>query len=706
MNPTTKFNLELIDKICKNNIINKELIDNKLSIFPIYIVNGEYCLSMVALIENDFKNDSKNDRFFVGSQVGNVLTVKIPLNYLSSSFSHPDISYIEIAERIQPHNHKMVPDVRADSVWNGFNLPKGFTGKNVLIGISDWGFDYGHPMFMDTTLSYSRIRAAWDQFKIIGNPPSGMNYGVEYSSPSALAAANSDTAGKYYDYATHGSHVAGIAAGSGAGTKYRGVAFDAEYLFNSLQLDAGAAIDAFHWMKSIADADGKRLVINMSWGLYYIGTMDGNSLLSKAIDFLSAQNVVFVTSAGNNGQSNFHIKKTFSNDSLRSRIGFYPYSAHPNMWGQCITMWGETSNPFSARFEIYNAANVLVGTSDIFNTNLNFGYFDSILVINSDTIFYNFSVDSSNYLNSRPFIQMRIKNQNTTLKIVLHAFAPSGIVHFWNLVELDNGVGNWGLEFYAYGNYGVAGDSEFGIGEPACTESCIAVAAHSSEIVNLQGTLMPGYHAGFSSIGPLYSGQMKPDISAPGSSVISSINSYTTASYTSSSHVVFNGRTYHFASFSGTSMSSPALAGVAALVLEANPSLSTSQVKSILKTTARQDIRTGSIVAPGNSTWGMGKVTATDAVALALNTVAVYDADLEGSITVFPNPTDGVLSVLTDLSSDVQIGYEIFNIQGQMILKGNLDGSNQILLSDLVSGMFFLKIYTGNSSKIIRFIKF
>ena len=106
---------------------------------------------------------------------------------------------------------------------------------------------------MDTSLTTSRIRAAWDHFKLSGDQPSGYGYGVEYDSPTELSTAESDTAGTYYDYATHGNHVAGIAGGSGAGTSYRGMAFECEFLFNSIQLDAGSAIDAFNWMKGIAD---------------------------------------------------------------------------------------------------------------------------------------------------------------------------------------------------------------------------------------------------------------------------------------------------------------------------------------------------------------------------------------------------------------------------------------------------------------------
>jgi subtilisin family serine protease len=705
MSSSTIHDISTLVAKCEGKEINASFVKNQLSQYPVYLVNGEYCLSMIAKVSADAKHDLIDARFFVSTKIGNIATIKFPLKYLSTSFSHPQISYIEIAPRIQAFNNRMVADVRADSVWQGLNGAAGFSGKNVLIGIIDWGFDYEHPMFMDTTLSYLRIRAAWDQFKIIGNHPLGVNYGAEYLTPSSLAAAKSDTAGTYYDYATHGSHVAGIAAGSGAGTKYRGVAFDANYLFTSIQLDAGAVIDAYHWMKDIAAADGKRLVINMSWGLYYIGPMDGTSLFSQVIDNLSTQDIVFVSSAGNNGQSNFHIQKTFNNDSLRSRIGFYPYSAHPAMWGECVSMWGEPANPFSAKLEVYNASNILLAQTDFFNTNADAGYFDSILVINSDTVFYNYTVDSANPLNLRPFIQLRVKNTNTAYKIVLNSFAATGTVHYWNVVELSNGVGNWGLEFTSFGNNGVAGDSEYGIGEPACTESTITVAAHNSESSNAVGTLFPGIHAGFSSIGPTYDGRMKPDISAPGSSVISSINSYTTASFTSNLSIVFNGRTYHFSAFSGTSMSSPALVGVAALVLEANPQLSAQQVKNILKTTARQDSRTGIIQATGSPTWGMGKVTATDAVSLALNTVSIKQIGTNNHWELFPNPTNEYLTLIAKDYWENNLKYIVYNLQNQVVMNGNLDNNHQIEVSNLSSGIYFIKIISNRESWFAKFIK-
>ena len=79
------------------------------------------------------------------------------------------------------------------------------------------------------------------------------------------------------------------------------MAFDAQFLFCSFLIDAAAALDGVAWMQQVAQQDGKRLVVNMSWGLYYMGTLDGHSLISQALDQFSAEGVVFSISAGNNG---------------------------------------------------------------------------------------------------------------------------------------------------------------------------------------------------------------------------------------------------------------------------------------------------------------------------------------------------------------------------------------------------------------------
>ncbi|MDX1508498.1 MAG: S8 family serine peptidase, partial [Woeseiaceae bacterium] len=94
----------------------------------------------------------------------------------------------------------------------------------------------------------------------------------------------------------------------------------------------------------------------------------------------------------------------------------------------------------------------------------------------------------------------------------------------------------------------------------------------------LEGNIM----AGFSSRGPylVESDWLKPDITAPGVRILAA---YSPDQADGSAGDIFS-------YLQGTSMSSPHIAGLAALVIQAQPDWSPAQVKSALMTTARQDV--------------------------------------------------------------------------------------------------------------------
>lgn len=679
---------------------SKEVIDA----FPIYKISGVWYVSLYGKrLPNCNWSIISDNNILLGSSVGKVTTMKVPLEKLNAVDFSQFYSYLEIPGKIVPQLDRAVKDTRADSVQRGINLPSAFTGKDVLIGVTDWGFDYGHPMFYDTLLSQSRVYAAWDQYKQIGNLPLNQTYGVEYATPSELAAAETDTA-NIYSHHTHGTHVAGIAGGSGAGSVYRGFGFESQYLFTTFYIDQASAIDAFVWMKDKAEAAGKRLVVNMSWGVYYnqMGSLDGSSLLSQTLDELSeTNNVVFVGAAGNNNGTNFHIKKTFNNNFFNSWIGFYSYAANPYMWGECITAWGEQGHNFSNRITVHDNLGTLLVASPYYST-ANTGYLDSILVAGNDTIVFNVSSETANPLNGKPGMQIRIRSLNANNRIVLNGTAVDGTVHYWNLPELTNGAGNFGQTFSTYGANGVTGDSFYAIGEPGSANSVITVAAYTSSYYTPSGNLVGGGPASFTSIGPLHNETMKPDISAPGVGVASSISSYTDASYSAIATINFSGKDYDFAKFSGTSMATPCVAGIVSLILDASPTLSSAQVKNIIKTTARLDNYTGNIVAPGDTKWGMGKINAYAAVKLALNTASLDGNTLPAPFVLYPNPTSDVLQILNVNELPISV-ISIISMDGKVI-EARMNES-KLDISALKNGMYFLKIQTDRETYTLNFVK-
>ncbi len=680
---------------------NWEANEAQLERYPITKIKQKFYFSFLGKINQQFNPQNLSDLgIMVGKPIGSVVSLKVPLNQLATITSLPGLESIQIAAKVENLLDKAIIDIRADSTHAGIGLPEGYTGKDVYIGVTDWGFDYTSPMFYDTSLSESRIIAAWDQFKTSGPSPNGFDYGTEYTSPQSLLSAECDTS-NVYNYSSHGTHVAGIAAGSGAGLAYRGVAFESKLLFVTFTFNVASVLDAWEWMYQKALADGKRLVINMSWGIYHFGTLDGTSLLSQAITAYTDLGVIFVNSGGNNGNVNFHLKKTFSNDVLKSKIDFYDYNANENMWGQSIHSWGELGNNFSNGLIVTNSAGLVLVESPYYATNNTPSYIDTFLVAGLDTVWYNISAEALHPLNNKPQMRLRVKNTNTSLKILLKSTADTGTVHYWNLTELTNDVGNWGMPFSTSGSGTSAGNNLNGLSEPACSDDVITVAAYATQYSASNGSLVGGGIASFSSIGPRYDGTMKPDISAPGVAIMSSISSFTNAPFTSLGSVDFNGRTYHFARFSGTSMSSPMVAGVAALILDANPYLSARQVKEIIMETARQDNITGIIPVEGSTRWGAGRVNAYAAVKLALQTIGLEEPKNELMWSVFPNPVANDLhfTIVEELPKQA----EIVNLKGQANLRAIING--KLNVSDLYPGNYFIRLQIKGKIEQLQFTK-
>jgi hypothetical protein len=76
--------------------------------------------------------------------------------------------------------------------------------------------------------------------------------------------------------------------------------------------------------------------------------------------------------------------------------------------------------------------------------------------------------------------------------------------------------------------------------------------------------------------------------------------------------------------------------------------------------------------------------------------------DLSSTISLYPNPTTDILNI--DFKEDiVSAKYEIFNILGQSILRGELNAP--IDVSALKTGQYFIKIAVNNTETTKRFIK-
>lgn len=626
----------------------------------------------------------KAQGIIMGAKAGDIVTLRLPISQIPLIDNCPEILQYSVSHPVFPTMNRTRFDTRTDSVQQGLGLPQAYTGEGVIIGITDWGFDYKHPNYNNNGETNRRLLQAWDQFKLSGPAPEGFDYGTVFTNRHDLLQAQGDTSG-LYGYATHGTHVAGIAAGRGVDGEYTGQAPYANLLFASFYLDLASWLDAVQWMKNVAEEEGKRLVINNSWGMYTLGPIDGTSLASQAINNWSDSGIVFVTSGGNCGNDKFHVSKTFASatDTLRSRATYYGYEEN----GQNITFWGEPGKSFQLSFAMVGADDSLcfrwVNTAD------GSFYLDSALVNGSETLGFRITVEEANIHNNRPHILLNV-DKNVNYHIDIAVTAEDGTIHAWNLASLDNGAGNMGAEF----NRGTSlnytmGDDKYGVGEPACAEKCIAVAAH-----NADGPTTTGMLAGFSSKGPIIDGRHKPEISAPGVNVVSSISSYSDQSYTAVMTYTYASRKYVWAKMSGTSMSGPAVTGIVALMLEADSTLTIPEIREYLFTTARNDSETGPLHDRDSisDAWGWGKADALAAINEVLAHVDITQADnswYEKSLQLYPNPANDRVTILTGRHTPETV--TIYTINGSVVMSQQVTMEATLNISNLPHGVYVVK---------------
>jgi serine protease AprX len=148
---------------------------------------------------------------------------------------------------------------------------------------------------------------------------------------------------------------------------------------------------------------------------------------------------------------------------------------------------------------------------------------------------------------------------------------------------------------------GNAGPNPYTVGAPGAAERCITLG-------NMLDTGKGGFVINASSSrGPTADGRIKPDLCAPGTQILAA-----------------KANTNGYVRMTGTSMACPFAAGVAALMLQADPSLAPDDVKRILKETA---VHFGS---PGeNHEFGAGRLDGYAALAAATRT--------EGTAPVVPD---------------------------------------------------------------------
>lgn len=318
------------------------------------------------LISRNFKINNKTKNWYYlfvkGSDYYNLLQSEIG-KYV----------YVETTEPIATNDTSRVTH-RINEVHSGLQLPSGFTGKDVVIGIIDSGVDFLHEDFKDNN-GKSRIYRYWDQSnKTATISPTPYNYGMVWTNKdidNGLCSAVDNTG--------HGTNVAGVAAGNGrANGKNKGMAPDATIIVVETNLSATnwtlTVADACDYIFKVADSLGLPAVINNSNGVQF-GSHDGTDPASEKIESLLDEKPgrILVASAGNSGNlGKYHIHVDVDKDTSF-------YWVKPSINGIAgvntiyVDMWSDS----------IDFSNVLIGSG----ANLNSGNYS----LRGSTLFRNFS---------------------------------------------------------------------------------------------------------------------------------------------------------------------------------------------------------------------------------------------------------------------------------------------------------------------------
>lgn len=630
----------------------------------------------------------------IQTQIGDIATVAIPYDAVESISQWAEIESIQAAQPMSLQMDSALKYSNVLPVHEGKGLSSPYKGKGVVVGVVDVGFEFTHPNFYSEDGEKFRIKYVWDQI-------ANKEYRTEEEILAAHYSADADTQ-------THGTHVTGIAAGGGFSSLYKGVAPESEMaIVATTMLDADLA-NACYQIQQFADSEGKPSVINMSLG-EHIGAHDGSSYLEQMLNRLTGPGHIICAAAGNEGDSPIYLEATQPSDTLYTVIRRSDES-NPIV---AVDIWGEGS-----MFDHYTVGLQMVDWDELSSTSLTPDYvFSTRTAID---MIYTGTFDNgcmfemtatinpinlrNNMLITLQYPEQSIEKERQYLVLSLVPEKPGQVVQAWaglNSLFLDGGM----PQLFTNGR------TDHTIGNPATCTDLISVGAYATKdsIINIAGQKKPYYyankigdHAFFSSMGPTGDGRIKPDITAPGHTVVSSYNKKGCAGHEDFLVMAtgFKEESYIWGAMSGTSMSCPFTTGTIALWLQANPTLTPDDIKDVFSRTAIQDKE----MSYPNNTWGYGKIDAYKGLLDILGTTPTANEQIFAE-----SPAEAVSVYAQDETIHVRwaempqtANVRIYDMNGRLVAERQFNAVSSIdqtiPMSASAAGVYIVKIETENGT--------
>ena len=639
-----------------------------------------------------------------GRPSGHVVTARIPLNMIDSVLQLDCVELLEPAEDVEPANDEARKRSHVEAVWNGSTQEgiDAYTGKGVIVGIVDEGFDLSHPAFMKPNRISSRIRSFWNQRGDTLNPPQGFDYGTVYTNQLSYLLIGTE-----YNSGSHGTHVAGIASGSDTVRfgRWRGMAPEADIVLVGTNMTNTGIMDGIQYVCDVADRLDMPCVINLSISSYS-GERDGTKLFDRFVNGLCRPGRLIVGAAGNTAAYEHQASKRYGHlEAAGSAAGDayaqtrYYYTGSAGTQHGMIAWGRDAGKPIRSEILLYDTKkDTLIARYD---AHIDHG-------TRTQTYKVNYPADSSYYYGTvTTRIQQSTLNDKYYTQIfwTLNRYQNTAI--YLRLYPDENSKADaWPTKYSAYflsGDNNSTVTNTGGIGD-----SIITVGAYFSRISSTSSVL--DSICNFSSHGPTIDGRLKPEITAPGGVIVSAYSRFYSAGRTSwvdsTSYLL---SVYPYGTMQGTSMSTPHVTGILATWLQAFPTMSRSDVMEIFKHTAIQDRQTGTTP---NNTWGYGKIDAWAGLKAAIR-LAAGKPITSGLHTAVPDrpfmmrQTADAIEVVYTCAT--QASLQLYAADGRLVASVPMQtvgqgDEQQIRLTGMPHGMYVFRVQTSLLSESVRII--
>lgn len=665
------------------------------------------------------------------------------------------------------------------------DLPQAYTGKGIIIGLIDGGYDFTHPMFKDKDGNL-RIKGVYqpatEKYRAEGESLSGIQVTDDKGETTTLTLTGSyfanpdiilDTLKVKDDDGSHATHCASIAAGrhmdyqgdfkgrDANSGKLGGMAPDAELILAQSgtseeqqkkypqmveYVRSYNAMQAMYALKHFAAKQNKPLIISWSENDHE-GLHDGTSTMARYIGNYCKQGNVMALCASNEGDDSMYLARTitqgkslkvwcknaishgnvnflFRTDkevkadlAITDKNGKVVYECKLPLTSSATE---EHQKGFAVTYKIDNEYNKISEVQPAYYAKTDIAEKLSEYITNGSlaiVIQKGTGLDKNNKPFTYTHAQLLFNGQFDTTP---GADMFSSTQNYYPMVIFTAAGGDtemqcWGDYFSNYADSmeepGVLkpGSSENSMGDWCTSGEAVTIGAYVTDNrVLIFGEMTPntdepiGRYASFSSYGHDFSADhlAYPDVVAPGYRIYAAANSFDTseAPYGKTTYSgQFKGqdkpREYPYTFMSGTSMATPAAAGIIALWMQAaqdkGKTLTNKDIKDIIKHSSMTDDFTKAYPLR----YGAGKINAYKGLLYVL-----------GINTAIPElPSQHIKATLDGrtlhISGDVSTRVTIYNLSGQKLLDAQSENGT-VELPNLPAGVYAVKIGNQGSTLI------